>query len=232
MTYRAFRLCSLVIAGLLLAGQPVPAQRQTAQPETKSGTLKEVVTKGRSKTLVITTDDGDVEVRVTPTLSFAVTAPGDKDFILPENFLTGTGVLTQDRIFLSDVTVHLAAPGVRFPPGRVAKPDKLESGQSENTYLVSGLIQATGPAQGYEDYTAVSLKVAGRVPEIWLDKGVRVTVSSSDPDHAAPGSAVTLYQRPLRGDRFLTTGVKVTRTEPFEKPGSGDGDAARDDEDK
>jgi hypothetical protein len=215
---RRLRLSPLALAcsAMLLAHATAIAQPEQGESPTQSGTLQEVQTKGRISTLVIQTDAGEsYEVKVTPQLNFAVTAPGDEGFVAPGVFISGRGPLTQEKVFLNDVSVYLFPPGRRPPAGRIQKADP-KDGESLAVYQVAGEVAAAGPAEGYPEYTDLNLKVGGRVPDVWLEKDYKVQVYSADPAHAAAGAKVEVLMKPLRGGKFLPVGVKVLREEPFQ----------------
>ncbi len=209
--------CLVLLASLVQAQnrRPPASGNQTTQSNIRSGKLIEVQTKGRLRTLIIEEDDGTRhEVRLTPKIQFAVTGPGDKGFLQVGQFITGKGVLTNEQLFLSEVTVYLLPKGKRPPLGKYQKAPKKE-GESVNTYLISGAITAVGPDKDYSDYTRLALKTSGRVPPIFLDKNFKLKISSSDISHAPDGASVQMLVRPLRGGRVMPMRIKIDRTEPF-----------------
>ncbi|MCA8999679.1 MAG: hypothetical protein KDA80_21970 [Planctomycetaceae bacterium] len=217
--------CSL--ASPLSAQQPPQGQPQGQQQgpmtETISGTLKEVKEQGRSRTLVITDESGaDQEHRLTPRIVFQIEAPADRSLIQPGKYIGGRAVLTNEMLFLSDVTVYFPAPGKRVPNGQVAKSQR-QSGTSVNSYDVSGVVGEMGQSPDYPEYTMVALKIPGRIPPVMLEKNLTVKAVSYDPSMAKPGSSVELEVLPLKGGRVNLLKVTVKQDDPVTgEPASSD----------
>jgi hypothetical protein len=215
------------VAAYPQARAPMETPRTPMAPPTKTGTLREVQTKGKIATLVIDLDEGGdpLEIKLTPLINFSVATSGDAGFVAPGQIMTSTGVLTQEKVFLTDITIHLLPKAKRPATGKIQKAPDLMEGQSVNTYQVSGPILSVGPAEGYPDYTQVGVKIAGRAPLVWLEKDYKVWVNSTDSAHAPAGAKVTVTGKLLAGGRFNPTAVKVQREEPLnsaEVLGSGD----------
>lgn len=214
---RCLPACGLFACVLLLAGVRTTSAQDGAAGSSplQAGRLLEVETKGRITTLKIESTDGkSYEVKVTPTLDFTVVGSGDKGFIKPGMFVTARGVLTQEKVFVQNLTVHLLPKGKRAPSGGIRKA-AAQVGESALIHEVAGEITAVGPAEGYPDYTALSLKLPGRNPPVWLEKDFQVRVSSSDPAHASPGSDLEMAMKPLPGGKFTPVGIRVQRETPF-----------------
>jgi hypothetical protein len=210
MPLRAF-LLSLVL--LALGADYLPAQQP--KPETRTGTLKEIVTKGRSKTLIITDAEGaDHEFPLTPKIGFEVHGTGDEGFIAPGQVVKGTGVLTNERLIVNAVSVFLMEPGRKAPPGRIAKSARME-GASVNSYDFLGEVVGKKQDADYPEYQQLGLKIAGKVPPIMLEEGYQVTVVSPSTELAKPGMTVEYDVLPLRGGRWNLARVKVLVDEPF-----------------
>lgn len=218
---RVVLLGGLLAAGVEWAGPArvqaqAPAREGAGEgPTIKKGRLLELETKGRVTTLKIETTDGEAyEVKVTPMLDFAILGGGDPSFVKPGMYLTARGVMTQEKIFVQNLTIHVFPKGKRPPPGRVAK-GQPQPGESLSLYEVAGEIASAGPAEDYPDYTALVLKAPGRNPPVWLEKNFQVRVSSTDPAHASAGADVELALRPVRGGKPFPVGVRIYREAPF-----------------
>lgn len=217
-------LCCLLLVSSAWAQPQTPAQRGP-MTETIKGTLKEIQEKGRSKTLVITDElGGEKEFLLTPKIQFQIEAPGVPGLIVPGRYVSGSGTLTNNQIFVSQINVYFLAPGQKPPAGGVKQSPRMV-GASVNGYDLAGVVGETGQSMDYPDYTMVALKVPGRVPPIMLEKNVRVNVISFDTDMAKPGSAVELEVQPLKGDRVNLLKATVTLDEPITGDPSGEAGA-------
>ena len=177
--------------------------------ETKTGIIEEVVQKGRNTTLKIKDDQiGSFEVLLTPKIEFQIQAPGDKGFVAAGNILQAQGVMTNEQIFISKVTIRLVPAGTRSTfRGQVTKaPPK--PGQSQNAYLVSGVIEESGPDPDYADYLRVTLKGV-RGPALMLEKNVEVTLSSDQIDQIPDQAPVSVEGTLLRNGKFTPSKVTV-----------------------
>lgn len=211
------RTASLACAVILSAALPPAARAQPPQnqTETRSGTLVEIKKQGRGRFLVFEGADGEQqEFPLTPKVDFVVTAPGDAAAIAPGNFLTGTGTLTNNKLFLSDVSVRLAQKGKKLPPGNIVKAPAVV-GESEMSYVISGVIVAAAPDTENAGYHLVALRLPGKIPPILLEPGFSVSVSSADPELAKAGAPVELEVAPLRGGRFNLLKATVKLDEPI-----------------
>jgi hypothetical protein len=192
------------LATVVLCESPVAAQSQRPEQktETKTATVVEVQQKGRGRTLVV--DDGagqQSEYPLTPRIALEVTGRGDAGFVRAGQFLSAKGTMTNNKLFLKELTIHVAKRGTRLPAGRFAKAPPQE-GDSTESYLVSGAIVASQADKDYPDYLLVGLKLPGQIPPILLEPGFVVTVVSNDPDLIPAGAPVDLELAPLRGGRF------------------------------
>jgi hypothetical protein len=215
----AFLLAVLLapIAAFSQARAPMETPSAPMAPPAKTGTLREVQKKGSVATLVIDLDEGGdpLEIKLTPLINFSVATTGDAGFVAPGQIMTSTGVLTQGKLFLTDLTIHLLPKPKRPTTGKIQKVAELMEGQSVESYNILGPITSVGPAEGYPEYTAVGLKIAGRAPAVWLEKDYNVFVNSTDPAHAPAGAKVTVTGKLLAGNRFSPIAVKVQRDEPL-----------------
>ncbi|MEZ6067259.1 MAG: hypothetical protein R3B90_16500 [Planctomycetaceae bacterium] len=211
---------SLLLSGSGLAQEGRPSAEggaavEDAGPPTKSGKLTEVQQKGRTTTLILQMDDGQThEVKVTPLISLAINGTGSKDLLEAGRLVSGTGIMSNNTIFLTEVTVHLLPKGRKAPTGGVQKIEA-EAGESVNQYMVGGELTSFGPADGFPEYMALGLKLRGNVPNVWTEKEYTVKVSSADPEHAPVGSPVEVQYKLLRGGREMPAAIIVTREEPF-----------------
>lgn len=196
--------------GLVLPTTTALAQAKPPAGETRTGKVVGL-RDDKPPVLIVETIEGEkIEVKLTPTLKFSVRAPGDAGFVAPGRYLSGSGTVSQGRIFLAEATIHVSPHG-KLPPGKVAKGSSGAGGIE--SYQVSGPIVSLKPAEGSPEYTVVVLRVAGKAPPIWLQKNYKVWVSTSEPAYASPGSIVELQGKPIRGGKFLATAVEVIRDE-------------------
>jgi hypothetical protein len=214
-------LCSygtplLALTALLLAPAVASAQAtQQPQTETRSATVVEVKEQGRSRILVVEDEMGEQhEYPLTARITLRVTAPGDAGFVAEGQYLAGTGVLTNEQIFLTSVEIHLATGRGRPQPGRITKAPA-QSGQSQNAYLVAGPIVAAAPDEDYPDHQRVALRVSGPNAPLMLEPDFKVTVVSSDPALITEGATVELELMPLRGGRENLVSATVNLEEAF-----------------
>ena len=179
--------------------------------QTIKGKLVSLEKKGRLAVLTVETEDKEKkEIPVTSRTAFAITAKGDDGFLAPGQFISTIAVLTNKRLFAKQYTVYVGKG--RKPRSGIAKARK-KIGQSVNSYAVAGLIVSRQQDRVYKDYQTVTLKGSGN-PSVFLDKGYSVTVSSSDPALAKPGSAVELIGR-QRGKKFTVTKVTIKLSAPL-----------------
>lgn len=189
-----------------------PQQPQQSQTQTIRGLLLEIATKGRSRTLVFEDETGEErQLQLTPRIKFEVTAPGDASLIVPGQFVAAEGVLTNKQVFVREVMLIPVRKGQRVPPGRARKlPPK--AGRSENAYQVSGAVVSIGPDEDYPQYQRLVLKMSPQAP-VLLEAGFSVTVRTSNPEMAIPGSDVRIEAQQVRG-RLMPTKVTVALSEP------------------
>ncbi len=201
------------IAACLVAGLTVP-QSGEAQVQ-KNGTFKELRQQGRLTQIVVLDDAGsELEINLTPKVDFQIRAAGDKGFVAPGQILEGEGVLTNERIYISNVTIRYVPPKQRVSArGQIAKAPP-RPGRSTNAYLVSGMIEAAQPDTDYPDFTLVGLK-ATRGPLIMLEKDFKVTVVANDPKLIPEGSIVSMEGMELRGGKFNASKLVVNLKTPL-----------------
>ncbi|MFG0295080.1 MAG: hypothetical protein ACF8PG_04165 [Maioricimonas sp. JB045] len=197
-----------------VAQRPQAPQQNQQQQQTQTirGFLLEIATKGRARTLVFEDETGEErQLPLTPRIKFEVTAPGDASLIVPGQFVAAEGVLTNSRIFVSELLLIPVRKGQRVPPGRARKlPPK--PGRSQNAYEVSGAVVSLEPDQDYPEYQRLVLKMSQKAP-VMLESGFSVTVRTSNPEMAIPGSDVRVEAQQVRG-RLVPTKVTVALSEP------------------
>jgi hypothetical protein len=207
-------ICCPVVAQV---NRPAPGAEQPAPagPPIKSGRIVESTVKGKQTTLTIEDAEGkSYEVRLTPQIDFAVLAPGDPSFVKKGLYVMARGIESEGKIFLTKLTLHVAPRTKRMPPGRVQAVAAAE-GESLKTYDVSGELVSVAPAEGYPEYTAITLKIPGRIPPIWLEPSHQVEVASANPEHATVGADVQMAMRVLPGNREIPTALRVRREAAF-----------------
>jgi hypothetical protein len=214
-------VCRAVLRGtacfavmLAVTSQLPAADRREQATETKTGTIVEIKEKGRGRLLVVEIDGKQQNVPVTPKLDLEVVAAGDKGFVRPGQFLTATATMSNDKLFISSVTIHPQRRGQKPPVGKIAKAPA-EEGQSTMAYDVSGLIVATQPNKDYPDHTDVALKVNGQSPPIMLEPNLTVTVSSGDPEKIPANAPAEFKVSELRGGRISIVGITVRLDTPL-----------------
>ncbi len=186
-----------------------------AGPPIKTGRILEATTKNKLTTLKIEDTEGETyEVKLNQQFDFAVVAPGDKGMIRKGVYVTARGVNSENKVFLTKVTVHVVPKGKRLPPGRVQAAEA-ERGESLKTYEVAGEVVAVGPAEDYPDYTVLALKVGGRTPPVWLEPNHQVEISSALPQHAVAGADLQMAMRVLPSKKMLPMAIRIARETPF-----------------
>lgn len=200
---------------LSLSPHVASAQRARAQTETHNATVVEVKQQGRSHVLVVEDEMGEQqEFPLTARVGLRITATGDAGFVTEGQYLSGTGVLTNEQIFLKSVEIQLVTGRGRPQPGRITKAPE-EVGQSRNAYQVAGPIVAAAPDENYPDHVRVALRVAGPNAPLMLEPDFTVTVVSTDTSLIKAGAPVELEVTPLRGGRFNLVGATVKLDEPL-----------------
>lgn len=208
--------CAPLACALFLLPGAAAAQRPEPKPETRSGTVVEVQKKGRARTLVVDDSTGErLEFVITPKVALEVTAPGDSGFVRPGQFLSARGTMSNQKLFIKELTIGIVKPRTRQTAvGSFAKAPAM-TGESTESYLLSGSIVGAQPDPDYKDYLLVGLNIRGAVPPIMLEPGFTVTVSSTDPDLIVAGAPVDLELAPLRGGKFTLVKATVKLPEPL-----------------
>lgn len=217
--------CLAVIVVLSVSGNVfAQAKKQAPNQEppkpdyiTVKGTVVEInMRSGRVISVDILGEGGGdpVTVPITPRIQFAVEGKGDDGFLRARVIVSGTGTLTNNLLFVKNWTVHLGVAARKLRPG-VQKADKA-IGQSVNSYFVQGPIKSRQKDKAYEDYETLTLTIpALKGQPVYIDKGASVTVRITDASAIEKGAPVELYQRPGRGNRLQTIGLKVILEEPL-----------------
>jgi len=205
-------LLAIPAALALMAGlSGTEAFAQTPDPAI-TGTLKSIESAGRLTQITVADDQGqEYQVKLNSRMDFQIRGPGDAGFITPGQYMEGTGLLTNEQLFVHDVTIRPVLPGKRSTRrGGIAKlPPR--PGQSKIAYMVGGEIEAVGPSPDYPEYTAVKLKGV-RGPMIMLEKNYKLTIVSEDVGLLKEGDTVELYSKaPPRNGQIQPTGVLIKR---------------------
>ncbi|MBL8848205.1 MAG: hypothetical protein JNG89_00905 [Planctomycetaceae bacterium] len=229
--------CWILLTGIAVAAvlaAPALAYRPEPDTETKTGTVVEIKEKGRGHVIVVEIDGKQQDVPVTPKLDLQIIASGDAGFVRPGQFLTASAIMSNDKLFIKELTIQVQRRGQKTPAGRIAKVSA-EAGASTLAYDVSGLITASQPNVDYPDHLDVALKTTGSSAPIMLQPGYTVTVNSGDPAMIPANAQAELRVAPLRGGRVNVVGIKVRLEQPLvaeeffkedgESPGSGAADA-------
>ena len=193
---------------------PASAYRPEPDTETKSGTIVEIKEKGRGRVLVIEIEGKQQEVPVTPKLDLQIIASGDAGFVRPGQFLTASALMSNDKLFIQELTIQVLRRGQKPPAGRIAKGPALERGTMIG-YDVSGLITAAAPNTEYPDHLDVALKTTGSKAPIMLLPGYTVTVNSGDVEMIPANAPAEIKVAPLRGGRFNVVGITVRLEQPL-----------------
>lgn len=194
------------------AGQQ-PGQQTNTPPPKVTATIQEIKPKGRSHVLVVANDAGKTMEILLGKTQLDIKGTGDAGFVRPGTYIGGEATLSNNMLFMSEVSVFLPAKGQKVPKGQVRKlPPRV--GQSGDKYTVLGAITATQQNPDYPDLTMVAINAAGRFPPINLEKGFTVKVSSANPEYLSEGMKVELDGQANRG-RFNVTKVTARVSEPF-----------------
>lgn len=196
-------LAIMLAGGMLWTTAPVFAQRPQ-NTEIRSGTVKEVLRKGRGRTLVVLCEGAELSFPITPKVNLEVNLTGGDVSLLQRGaYLEGTGIFTNNRFFLESAKVRPLARTANTPDSKMEKPETLEPGQSLNTQHISGQIMLRQTSKEYPEYEEIALKTPEKVPEILFKKEIPVDVVSSDIDDAQADQAVELEVIPGRNDKLI-----------------------------
>lgn len=211
--------CRRIVAVVLMMAwlshsSPAADRREQQATVTKTGTIVEVQEKGRGRLLVVEIDGKRQNVPVTPKLDLKILAAGDQGFVRPGLFLTASATMSNEKLFISALTIHPQRRGQKPKVGKIAKAPA-EPGESQLAYNVSGLVIATQPNKDYPDHTDVALKTAGQSPPIMLEPGLSVTVSSGDPEKIPENATAEFEVTELRGGRINIVGITVRLDQPL-----------------
>jgi len=182
----------------------------------KTGTIAEFQEKGRIKILVLDIDGEKHEIKLIPKLTVDVVAPGDAGFIRPDVLMQGQGEFTNNRIFLEEINIYIPEEGKKLSAGG-AKKAPPAVGQAGNVYIIGGPVVSAAIDEDYPTYTQVVVKSTKQIPPAVLENDkFKVWVHRRDITIVPVGTEVELTIKPLRGDKFLPLGVKVTLEDPLE----------------
>ncbi|MDA0586457.1 MAG: hypothetical protein O2820_00440 [Planctomycetota bacterium] len=229
MSLRPFLSAVFCLASIAVLAAPVNVFAQATKKEapnqeppkpdyiTVKGTVVEINEKsGRVVSVDILGEGGGdpVTVAITPRIQFAVEGKGDDGFLRERVVVSGTGTLTNNLLFVKDWTVHLGVAARKLRSG-VQKADKA-IGQSVNSYFLQGPIKSRQQDKDYEEYETLTLTIpALKGQPVYIDKGASVTVRITDASAVEKGAPVELHQKPGRGGRLETIGLKVILEEPL-----------------
>lgn len=219
-------VCSGIALLLISAGTSIavaqtqqpqrPAQGQAGQPQEPAvqkplkGTISEVIRKGKATTLVILSEAGGEPIKqpITPQIQFAVEAKGDPGFLRERQMVSGTGVMTNNLLFVKDWTVHVGLSARKVKPG-MQKAER-EIGASVNTYQIAGQVQSRQQDKDYPEYETVRLNIPQlRNAPVYIEKNATVTVSMTETDRIAEGAKCEFYQTLGPGNRIRILALKV-----------------------
>lgn len=204
-----------LLFALAVLGSPVSgAQKRDQETEIKTGTIVEVKEKGRGRILVVEIDGKPHDVPVTPKLDLQIIASGDSGFVRPGQFLSATGTMSNDKLFIKELTITPLRRGQKPPSGKIAKV-AAAAGESALAYDVSGVISATQANKDYPEHLDLALKTTGVKAPIMIEPGYTVTVNISDPARIPPNTEAEVTVAPLRGGRISVLGVTVRLATPL-----------------
>lgn len=219
----AFAFCSLMGATTHAQQQP-PGQapgnpQQAAQappgPVKVDATVKSVEVKGRVRKMTVTSPTGeDLEITITPKIQFEVHGVGDSGFIRPGQMFESQGVMTNKRLFVSNVNVYLLPKGRKPTPGKMVKAPRV-AGQSTETYQISGPIVAVQQDSDFPEYTAIAVRTNGPGAAVLLEKNYQINVISDDIESVTEGTPVEVEGLPGPGGRFIVGRVVVKLVDPL-----------------
>ncbi len=200
---------------LLLLGTPALLCGQN-NLELKTGVIKQITPKGRIVKMTIEDDQGgEYEISLTPKVDFQILAPGDRGFIAKGQFIQGEGLLSKQRIYLSDVVIHLAVPGKKNTRRGGVQKMPAAPGQSQNQYRVAGTIVAHQPDEDYPEYELIAIREASRGPFLMLEKDAKITVSTTDTSILPEKAKIRMQVLPLRSGKFTLKKATITLTTPL-----------------
>lgn len=193
-------LCLFASVSLLIANTSF-AQKQR-ETETRTGTVKEVIHKGRARILVVTCDGEEMKFPVTSKVNIEVTLTGGSGAQFQKGtFLEGTGTFTNNKLFLESAKLRILASASKVPESKLETPKEFQSGQSLNSRHISGLIMARQPNKDYPEYEELALKPAPNVPTIMFKPDIAVSIVSNDIDQVQPDQPVEIEYIEGRNDK-------------------------------
>jgi len=198
------RFRSMLLASLMLILTSPSFAQRPQKTEIRTGTVKEIRQRGRSRTLIVNCDGEELSFAITPRVNVEVKLTGGDDSLIQRGvILDGRGTLSNKQVFLTSGSVRLASPGMKVPESKMEKPESLEPGESLNSQQISGLVMVRETSKEYPEYEEVLLRSNGNLPKIMFQKGLSLNVISSDIDDAAPDQAVELEVVPGRNDKLM-----------------------------
>lgn len=201
--------CSLLVGAVLLTALLIPGiaaaqtkSKKSADSEKVLGKIASVEKKGKTAKLSVTKDDGGdtLEISILPKTVFAVVAPGDTSFLVPNQYISGKALKNNDRLLLDALTVYV---GIKPEFKCVPDPD------SASEYDVCGIITAVD-----KDFTTVDFGGTVGAVQVVIPATARVTVNAADAALAPEGAPVVL-EGTTRSGKFLPAKVTVTLETPL-----------------
>ncbi|HWL10252.1 MAG TPA: hypothetical protein VNQ76_17745 [Planctomicrobium sp.] len=183
---------------LLSVPSPALAQSQRtpgANTETRSGTVKEVIYRGRNATLVVNSDGEELSFPMTAKVQLEVKlSGGDATALQPGASIEGEGFVSNSNLILGKATVYLPADAgtIKGTPLVIEKPEEKVIGQRVTARHLTGQILQRQPSQNFEGYDELIFKAPPNSPKILFKKGIAIEVISADPKEIQPDQAVEL----------------------------------------
>ena len=203
-------VCGIVLTSSLRMPATVWAQgsksKKGAEVEKKTGTVAEVKKKGKAATLTIEESDGEkFDIPVNAKTNFVVKGRGDAGFFKHSNVFVSADEIVVNTgnkyLFGKKFMIHLG----NKPPAEAFEPDST----NPSVYHIAGpVVDCTEDSFTFE---------AGGTPyKVNFEQGVvpEISVESTDPEHAAVGSAVEV-EGTSKGAIFHPTAIVVTLEKPM-----------------
>jgi hypothetical protein len=199
---------ALAVCACLPAGARAQASKSKKgqEKEHKTGTIAHVDKKGKAATLTIEESDGEkFDVMVTAKTHLIIKGRGDVSFFKHSPvFVTADDVVMNPGnkyLFGKKFTIHLG----NKPPAEAFGPNEA----NPNVYTIAGPVVDCA-----ED--SFTFEALGTPYKVGFEQGaaIDVSVESTDPEHAAVGSAVEV-EGTTKGGKFLPSSITVTLDKPM-----------------
>jgi len=203
---------ALLVASLVLVTvSAVHAQQPSSNPnlEVRSGSVKEIIKKGKARTLVVSTGGEDLSFPITPKIQLEIHFSGGSGAALqPGAYIEGTGTQSHRNLILDSAKIFLISSSVKTPPAQVKAPAEKAVGQSVNLKVLTGQIMARQASTNFEGYQELGFRAAGDFPSVLFKDDLKVDVVSTQVDDAEVGQKIVLELLPGRGNK--STLVRAT----------------------